>query len=98
MNVSDEYVNWEWFKDLVKILRKQQKELMREQGGCNQVMLSVDLVAHDLRDWVSINPHSINLHTGKARLVNVNGVYREVDVKYLFQMQRLEPPDEEVEP
>ena len=87
--MSDKYKDWNWFKELVKRLRKQQDELMREQGGCNQVMLSVDLVAYDINDWISLNPHSINLHTGKT-FANVNGVYRTIDVKYLFQRERLD--------
>lgn len=93
---QNDYVDWDWFKGLVKKLRKQQNELIREQGGRNQVMISVDLVAYDLNDWISFNPHSINLHTGKT-LANVNGVYRNVDVKYLFQMQRLDQPKTGVE-
>lgn len=88
--MSDEYKDWNWFKQLVKRLRKQQNELMREQGGRNQVMIGIDLIAYDIQDWVHLNPHSINLHTGKTHAL-VYDKYREVNVKYLFQSERLDP-------
>ena len=90
---NDEIKSWDWFKDFVKRLRKQQLELMQEQGGGNQIMLSISLVAYDLEDWVYLNPHSINLHTGKTQ-ASINGRYIDVDVKHLFLMQRLSPVEE----
>ena len=87
--MTDDYKDWNWFKELVKRTRKQQNELIREQGGRNQVMISIDLVAYDIEDWVHLNPHSINLKTGKTSAF-VYDKYREIDVKYLFQMQRLD--------
>ena len=84
----NEIKSWDWFKDLVKRLRNQQNELMQEQGGGNQVMVSLSLVAYNVGDWIHLNPHSINLHSGKT-LAEVNGTYMTIDVKYLFLMQRL---------
>ena len=85
----NEIKDWNWFKDLVKRLRKQQNALMQEQGGGNQIMISLSLVAYDLDDWVNLNPHCINLHTGKT-LAIIDCKYREIDVKSLFLMQRLD--------
>ena len=89
----NEIKSWDWFKELVKRLRKQQVELMREQGGGNQIMVSLSLVAYDLEDRVNLNPHSINLHTGKT-LANIDGKYRKIDVKSLFLLQRLNLKEE----
>ena len=80
--------DWKWFKEFVKKMRLQQDELMKEQGGGNQIMLSISLVAYDLRDWIDVVPHGINLKTGKA-LASVNGVYKNIDVKHLFLTQNL---------
>ena len=91
--MKNEIKDWNWFKELVKRLRKQQDALMREQGGSNHVMLALSLIAYDLDDWVNLNPHSINLHT-KMTHAYVNGVYQEIDVKYLFLMERLKPHEE----
>ena len=85
----NEIKDWNWFKDLVKKLRKQQVSLMQEQGGGNQIMISLSLVAYDLKDWVYLNPHCINLHTGKT-IASIDGEYKEIDVKHLFLMQRLD--------
>jgi len=89
----NEIKSWDWFKDLVKRLRKQQRELMQEQGGGNQIMLSISLVAYNVRDWINLNPHSINLHTGKT-IAFVEGRYQKIDVKYLFLLQRLAEVEE----
>ena len=91
--MNEDIKSWDWFKDLVKRLRKQQEDLMREQGGGNQIMLAITLVAYDLEDWVVLNPHSINLHTGKTN-TTIDGKNTDVDVKYLFLMQRLSPVEE----
>ena len=84
----NEIKSWDWFKELVKRLRKEQNALMREQGGGNQIMLSLSLVAYNADDWINLNPHSINLHTGKSFAL-IEGKYKTIDVKYLFLRQRL---------
>jgi hypothetical protein len=88
-----EMKTWFWFKELVKELRKYNDELIKKQEGRNQIMISVGLFCHDddVRDWISLNPHSINLHTGKTRAL-VNGIYREIDAKWLFYMKSLGDP------
>jgi len=89
--VKNDYVDWDWFKELIHRLRKMNIELMEEQGGGNQVMLSVyvDLIDYNRMDWVSINPHSMNLHTGKGQAY-VDGKWKTVNVKELFYLERLE--------
>ena len=87
---KNDYVDWEWFKDLIRELRQRNNALMKDQGGANQVMISilVDLIAYDKRDWVSINPFSMNLHTGMG-MANVDGKWKRVNVKKLFFTERL---------
>ena len=79
---------WDWFKGLVKDLRKYNSQLIREQGGSNNIMISVSMMDLNREDWIKFNPHSISIKDGKCKCF-VDGTYQEIDVKYLLYNMRL---------
>ena len=81
---------WIWFKELVIEVRKWNSDLISEIGS-NSVMLGITLYDKEIKDWIDLNPHSINLKTGKTT-TKINGKYREINIKWLLFHKKLEFP------
>ncbi|MCK4266543.1 MAG: hypothetical protein KAX31_04620 [Thermoplasmata archaeon] len=73
---------WEWFKEIVQELRQFNTELIKEQGGGNQIMISISMVDHSIDDWVEVNPHSIDLRSG------IEKYGQKKDIKHLLFFKR----------
>ena len=54
---------WLWFKDVVKEVRKWNEDFIKDMNG-NDVMLGITIFSPKIRDWISLNPHSISLKSG----------------------------------
>jgi hypothetical protein len=87
------YMSWDEFKEYIRRLRKQQRELINLQGGSNHIMLCISLIELNRKEWLHFTPHEINLHTGKATTF-VDGKYKKINIKWLFFNESL--PDEVV--
>ena len=81
---------WKWFKEIVIEVRKWNDDLISDIGD-NSVMLGITLYHHPTREWFSLNPHSINLQTGKTT-TKIDGKHREINVKWLLFHKELEMP------
>ena len=77
---------WNFFKSLVREMRGRNCDIINARNS-NQIMLAITLIDMDINDYIKLNPHSINLQTGKTN-AQVLGEYQEIDVKYLLLNKR----------
>jgi len=77
-------MEWEYFKQLVKLARQLNTKIMRENEGSNSVTLDITIIDYDIMDWVSVNPFSIDLRTGYGTICKENVYHFNYYVKGLL--------------
>ena len=74
---------WPRFKELVKELREQQRHLMNEQAGGNQIMIALHIWDGDDHS-ITFVPHAIDLRSGRV-FTRAYGKYQHINIKKIME-------------